>query len=385
MTGFAYQRPRQRQGSITSFTYFRDDGETPEYSDEEAIVDLSDEEDGLINGADRDLEAADTGSLRRKSSGRFRSSSDQPLLRRHESNRSDTQEHDDGGSFSQKLYIETEDLTMVIAGFSTSSIGYLLYLAICVFTVGIGYLVLRWVPRWHISIVGTPTPLKRCTWVVVEVSYGPHQRHTRAKAKPLQNQWGEFTVHYISTQEYGHPLSTVFTPQQKEKLNGYRYDDDRELPFLRSLNYRYMRLLYHPGQDKFALNNNWWDPQWQNVKALREGLDSEERDPRSQVFGKNMIEIEQKPIPQLLIDEVSRCNRSRQVLTDHIQAFHPFYVFQIASLILWSLDEYYYYAAAIFLISVFSITTTVIETRSVSIFSYPSSYTISDSSRPWND
>jgi cation-transporting ATPase 13A2 len=33
-------------------------------------------------------------------------------------------------------------------------------------------------------------------------------------------------------------------------------------------------------------------------------------------------------------------------------------------LILWSLDEYYYYAFAIFIISVFSITTTVIETRS---------------------
>jgi hypothetical protein len=51
-----------------------------------------------------------------------------------------------------------------------------------------------------------------------------------------------------------------------------------------------------------------------------------------------------------------------------LKAFHPFYVFQIASLILWSMDEYYYYAAAIFLISVFSITTTVIETRSVCTF-----------------
>jgi cation-transporting ATPase 13A3/4/5 len=48
-----------------------------------------------------------------------------------------------------------------------------------------------------------------------------------------------------------------------------------------------------------------------------------------------------------------------------LQAFHPFYVFQIASLILWSADEYYYYAAAIFLISLFSITSTVVETRSV--------------------
>lgn len=46
------------------------------------------------------------------------------------------------------------------------------------------------------------------------------------------------------------------------------------------------------------------------------------------------------------------------------QAFHPFYIFQIASLILWSLDSYYYYAVCIFVISVISITTTLIETRS---------------------
>jgi cation-transporting ATPase 13A2 len=305
VTGFAYQRPRQRQGSISSFTYFQDEHETPDYSDEEAVLDISDEEDGLIDTTDRDLEAEGTDSLRRKSSGRLRSSADQPLLRRHESARSDTQEHDDGGSFSQKLYIETEDLTMVIAGFSTTTLGFLLYIAICVLTAGIGYLVFRWIPRWRISIVGSPTPLKKCSWVVVEVSYGPPQRHPRRKAKRLQNQWGEFSIHYISVQEYGHPLSTVFTPSQKEKINSYRYDEDQELPFLRSLNYRYMRLLYHPVQDKFVLNNDWWDPQWTDVKALREGLDSEERDPRDQVFGKNMIEIEQKPIGQLLLDEVS--------------------------------------------------------------------------------
>ena len=41
-------------------------------------------------------------------------------------------------------------------------------------------------------------------------------------------------------------------------------------------------------------------------------------------------------------------------------------MFQVASLILWSLDEYYYYAVCIFLISLVSITTTLVETRAVS-------------------
>lgn len=279
------------------------------------MVDESDEEDGYANGEDVDLEAAETASTRRKSSGRGRSSADQPLLRRHESARSDTQEHDSGGSFSQKLYIETEDLTMVIAGFTTSSIGFLLYLVICIATAGIGYLVLRWLPRWQMRLVGSPVPLRKCSWVVVEVSYKSNRRRSRSKAKSVQNQWGEFTVHYVSVEEYGHPMSSVFTNSGEEKLNGWREDDDPEIPYLRFLDYRYMRLIYHPTEDKFVLNNDWWDPQWTDVKALRTGLDSEERDPRDQVFGKNVIDIKSKSIPQLLLDEVSHnCNDLQLVL-----------------------------------------------------------------------
>lgn len=305
VTSFAYQRPRQRAGSITSFTYFQDEDETPEWSDEEAVVDLSDEEDGDAHGHERDLEAGDISSLRRKSSGKLRASSDQPLLQRHSSHRSDTQEHDEGGNVSQKLYIESEDLTMVAAGFSTSALGFAAYVAICCMTAGVGYLVFRWLPRWRIRLVGYPAPLKSCSWVVVEVSHRQNRRRLISPAKSSQNQWGEFTVHYITSEEYGHPLSTVFGEPGKEKRNGYRDDDDPELETLKFLDYRYMRLLYHPQEDKFVLNNSWWDPQWTDVKALRAGLDSEERDPRDQVFGKNVIEIQQKSILQLLLDEAS--------------------------------------------------------------------------------
>jgi len=304
ISGFAYQRPRQRQGSIASFTYFQEDNDTPQYSDDEAILDPSDEEDGYADGDDRDLEAGHASSMHRKSSGRPRASSDQPLLEREESAQSDTQEHDRGGSFSQKLYIENEDLTMVIAGFTTSTIGFIIYVAICILSAGIGYLVFRWVPRWRVRLVGSAAPLRKCAWVVVEVSPWIARRLKRTRAKKSQNQWGEFTVHYVSTEEYGHPMSTVFTRPGKEKSSGYRFDDDPEMPILRFLDYRYMRLLYQPHEDKFVLNNDWWDPQWTDVKALRQGLDTEERDPRDQVFGQNVIEIQQKTIPQLLLDEV---------------------------------------------------------------------------------
>jgi hypothetical protein len=40
-------------------------------------------------------------------------------------------------------------------------------------------------------------------------------------------------------------------------------------------------------------------------------------------------------------------------------------VFQVASIILWSLDDYYYYAFCIALISTLSVVTTLIDTKKV--------------------
>lgn len=306
-SSFTYQRPRQRQGSISSFTYFQEEAEVPEWSDEEAVIDDSDEENQYANGDgghEPDLEAGEAPSLRRKSSGHARS--DHPLLSRKDSTKSDTREYDQGGNFSQKLYIVTEDLTMVIAGFRTSTIGLAIYITLCVLTGGLAYLLFRWLPRWHVRLVATPAPLRSCTLVVVEVSSCLNRKWATSPAKDkIQNQWGEFTMHYVTSEPYGHPLSTVFGTTEKEAVNGYHDDDDPMLDRLRFLDYRYMRLLYHPLEDKFILNNSWWDPQWIGAKELRVGLDLDERGMRDQVFGKNMIEIQAKSVLQLLLDEVS--------------------------------------------------------------------------------
>lgn len=58
-------------------------------------------------------------------------------------------------------------------------------------------------------------------------------------------------------------------------------------------------------RDEFALNNNWGDPAWTNVYDIRDGLDAEAQDRRQDVFGLNLIDIEQKPLSRILSDEVS--------------------------------------------------------------------------------
>ncbi|KAF2868504.1 hypothetical protein BDV95DRAFT_579980 [Massariosphaeria phaeospora] len=349
MTSFAHRR-RSRADSTTSFTYYDEDRDSEDGVEEDAIADeYGDieydgyEDDGYADdsyaddGYFEDMEDLEAGvspsapSLRRKSSDySSRRSIEAPLLRRRTS-ASSTGSGDarTGRRTSQKIYILTEDLTMVVAGFKTSAVGFAAYLVLCTITVGLAWLLFRWLPRWRVALTGRATPLKECEWVVIE------------------NQWGEFVVQYVDQQTYGRSLSTVFGDLEKRAHLDYDEESDPVMSELRTLDYRYIRFCYHPLKDKFVLANTWKDTAWTDVSALREGLDNEERDYRELVFGKNLIDIAEKTTSQLLVDE----------------AFHPFYVFQIASLFLWSVDEYYYYAACIFIISLISITTTLIETK----------------------
>ncbi|KAI4238751.1 MAG: hypothetical protein LQ349_000862 [Xanthoria aureola] len=329
ITGFAHRR--SRADSTTSFTYMQEGEESSDWTEEEAILDHSDdepEEPGAIhaNGSS----SPSISHERRKSSGYSRRSVDDPLLRHRNSTATDVSYYGRGRRINQKIYIVTEDLTIVVSGFVTSSMGYACYIVLCCITCGIAYLLLRWLPRWRVRLIGEHKPLRECSWVVVE------------------NQWGEFEVHYLARKQYGHSVSTVFGQTKKDPYNDMDEEDDPVMSKLHLLDYRYMRFCFHPLEDKFVQCGNWKDPSWTNVKSIRTGLDSDERYRREQIFGKNQISIKQKTVAQLLVDE----------------AFHPFYVFQVCSLVLWSLDDYYYYAVCIFLISVVSITTTLLETKS---------------------
>ncbi|KAK2047693.1 ATPase [Colletotrichum somersetense] len=330
VSSFSHRRPRA--DSTTSFTYYQDEPEpSPTSYDEEerqSISDVGDSAFGDEDESDIDIENGDVVNdymiQHRRSSTHSRSSVHARLLR-HDS--ATTNKSMGGDRLSQKIYMLNEDLTIAIAGFRTSRRGFVAYAALCFCTLGLAWLLLRWLPRWQVRLLGKPSPLAECDWVVVE------------------NQWGEFAVMNVDKKLYGRPMSTIFGSGEKSYVMDDEYDPI--ITELRMLNYRYVRLYFNQQKDKFVMFNGWVDPNWTDSRAVRAGIDSDEKGLREVVFGNNLIDIEQKSIPQLLVDEV----------------FHPFYVFQIASLILWSLDEYYYYAVAIFLMSFGSIATTLIETR----------------------
>lgn len=112
------------------------------------------------------------------------------------------------------------------------------------------------------------------------------------------------TVQNVNSVEYGRPLATVFGEPAKRYSLAYDEDDDPVIDHLRILDHRYMRFCFNPLKDKFILCNSWKDPAWTDVRAIRIGIDGDEKDSRELAFGNNVIEIEQKTIPQLLVDEV---------------------------------------------------------------------------------
>lgn len=276
-----------------------------------------------------------------------------PLLLTRESEVDD--EGGDGGvyasdRFQQRFYISEEDMVIVFASYKSSRLRQILYFLLCISTLGIAYLILRWFPRLRIACIGKPAPLGQCDWVVIE------------------NQWGELSIAATNIVKYYRPVSTVFKLDEEEEKSSYEQessqqdpnssgfdeedseeyiDRDPTIPFLRWIEYRHMKFFYHPLKDMLMTNHDWVDIDWINSQKVQEGLDSTVHKERELVFGPNIIDIKEKSTSQLLIDE----------------ALHPFYVFQVFSIILWAFDEYYYYASCIFIISIFSVGSTLIETK----------------------
>lgn len=83
------------------------------------------------------------------------------------------------------------------------------------------------------------------------------------------------------------------------------------------------------------------------LKSSRQGLSKTEVQIRRGLFGKNLAEVPVKSHFQLLLDEV----------------LHPFYIFQVWSVVVWYLEPYILYATTIAVISIISALFSLFSTR----------------------
>ncbi|KAI8588593.1 hypothetical protein BDZ88DRAFT_396992 [Geranomyces variabilis] len=223
----------------------------------------------------------------------------------------------------------------MISGHRSSAFGRTVYNFMCFATAGILWLLCRWIPRWELALTTVKCPLYDATVVAVT------------------NQYNQMEVVIVTRTPFDGTVGDVFqrsgVAKEGKEVNGETNDlRTRPLPRLIAFEYRYMRFIFNPALGVFDQNSYWRDHRWTSVDKAshglsREGLVSERR----QVFGDNAVIIAEKPVFRLLMDEV----------------LNPFYVFQVASIILWCLDDYYYYAVCIFIISTTSAIATLIETK----------------------
>ncbi|KAJ1596290.1 hypothetical protein NDA14_003037 [Ustilago hordei] len=286
----------------------------------------------------------------------------------------------------QQIYLAEEDALIRFTAYRILVANQIIYTIICCLTLGIVYLIGRWLPRFRLKHVCKEVEFEDAEFIVIE------------------NQWGDLNKEKITTIPFARPLATVFPHSSREPpatqaefqsaptinlppelvnksnassktasakssiinggnpatgdINGVDAPTKGALPMLSGVqteqlmelsffDYRYTRFALHPPTGRLRMIKDWRDPLWTSLPAINNGITFDAEKDRTTIFGKNAIEIKAKSTWQLLVDEV----------------LHPFYMFQIVSIILWSIDDYYYYAFCIAVISLASIFTTLIETR----------------------
>ncbi|KAI0093395.1 Ca-transporting ATPase [Irpex rosettiformis] len=237
----------------------------------------------------------------------------------------------------QTIFVEDEDAYVRFVGYEIILVRQWLWRLFCVLSCGILGLLGHWFPRLWLDWVAKEKAFKdlKHGFIVIESAYR------------------DIALFPIHTFDYPYHITTVFPAQvdplsrvnSRTGMNGNA--DPNILETLSVVDYRYARFALDPRTGLFSMVRDWRDGSWTGTQAVKNGLSKGVHRQRLTLFGPNVIDIEGKSTISLLIDEV----------------IHPFYVFQIASIVLWSLDDYYYYAFCIALISAISIITTLIETK----------------------
>ncbi|KIK97368.1 hypothetical protein PAXRUDRAFT_765457 [Paxillus rubicundulus Ve08.2h10] len=243
----------------------------------------------------------------------------------------------------QTIYMADEDSTSRLVGYEAIVWRQWLWRVFCVLTLGALALLGHWFPRTWLRLVVREKAFKdlKHGFLVIESA---HRDITLFPIRRIAYPYERSTAFpSILSDSNGRPrrLSTSSKP------NGDNHGNVDLLEYLHVVDYRYSRFVLDPQTGLFTMIRDWKDPTWTGLQSIQNGLSQYVRTQRLTLFGSNLLDIADKSTLSLLVDEI----------------IHPFYVFQMASIILWSLDDYYYYAFCIALISTLSVVTTLIDTK----------------------
>ena len=108
-------------------------------------------------------------------------------------------------------------------------------------------MILRWLPRYRINLMGTRCPLGKADWCVIE------------------NEFGELQIAHVEKQRFNERLSSFLVGTDDQ----FDFEKDPVVPHIQSFVYRYIKFFYNPMEDMFKTNSNWFDARWLNVKISK--------------------------------------------------------------------------------------------------------------------
>ncbi|PWN47581.1 hypothetical protein IE53DRAFT_335199 [Violaceomyces palustris] len=276
--------------------------------------------------------------------------------------------------FSQTILLEEgEDVRRLELGFYRTSLFRLfLWYSACILSAGLVFVVDRWFgQRFWIRFNCRPSSL------VLSAERRQRQNRFLVVVDEARSEGVEILPLKSLNLVREVPISDVFT--DTEPIIGTTTTDgglssSRHLSELASpptistlsvLDYKATRLLLDPRTAKFRPISSWRDPcwtSWDSTSASKGLTDPRTIEFRESMFGKNQIQVEGKGVVEIMLEEV----------------LHPFYVFQIYSIVLWCNDDYVPYAIVIAVVSIIGIVITTVTTkraiermRRVSRFSSP--------------
>uniref|UniRef100_A0A4W6DT65 Polyamine-transporting ATPase 13A3 n=1 Tax=Lates calcarifer TaxID=8187 RepID=A0A4W6DT65_LATCA len=200
-------------------------------------------------------------------------------------------------------------------------------------TGGFLLLLLYWMPEWCVKSTCTRTTARDAEVVLLR-STDEFRRWFLARVRVMLAP-GSNPFHSLDTQTTSpsSPSSPSFTLL-------------RNIPYIRYFTFHSTKYYWNDEVQNFEVLNGLEDLQISCSTLHSEhsaGLTRNQQEYRRLFFGVNEIAVKVPSVFKLLIKEV----------------LNPFYIFQLFSVILWSADEYYYYAVAIVFMSVISIATSL--------------------------
>ncbi|XP_058017400.1 polyamine-transporting ATPase 13A2 isoform X5 [Ahaetulla prasina] len=224
--------------------------------------------------------------------------------------------------------------TQEVKGYQRKAWKTFLCHSVSVLTLGLPLVIFHWKPHLEIYAKCTPCSLRQADWVLIRDQLG------RCFASRVRTEQIEDGSLESRTDEGRSAIAVGVSDDQARSQDTIRLHQKEEKNVLRYYSFEGIHYLWVERRQAYCRAST-LDEGWtcSDLHLSCRGLSVQEQSARKMIYGPNLIDVPVKSYLRLLMDEI----------------LNLFYLFQVFSITLWICEEYYSYAACIFIISTVSI------------------------------